>query len=414
MSQDTTTKTFRIGRRRYAFGLFWQASQSSKSIAVQAKELAKQDGSDIFVVRDGDAAQFALTSKENGGQVGAIAAAACATHIIKGSWIAAVPAGDGWWCLAVRNDYIDPDDGDRYFNTEEEARAHFERMAEQGGWNNHFAPTDWSAHYKEISIEALISAKGPRLDEVNPLAGRLRSIIMLGTTLVLLAGGAVWYIEFNKAHETNEFANDLQNELQNISRPKPVVATPSWYTQPPAARSIMTCSYAMEAFEASAPGWDLVAMHCTGTAMVASWKRRAGSASWLEDWARDHHPSTPLSFGEGYDTATMTMPIPANAGRGVEAITSSIDIWRIFSEARQVTGDDLQLGGPRLPPVPPGTDPKDIKPPEFAPMAFSVKTGMPWGWADHLGRVPGLVLNSITYTPQDASWDIKGDVYVRL
>ena len=37
-------KTFRIGRRRYAVGLFWQVADSSKTIRREARGVAQETG----------------------------------------------------------------------------------------------------------------------------------------------------------------------------------------------------------------------------------------------------------------------------------------------------------------------------------------------------------------------------------
>jgi len=158
-------RIFRIRNRKYAFGLFWQAPGNDyKSALQEAKTLARESqfNSDLYVIRNDEVVQFGLARKEDNSQIGAMAAAVCAANTIKGTWVGAIRVGSGWWCIAVLNGYIQPD-GDRFFNSEEEARKHFEELVAEGGWNQIFGPSEWNENYEDLTVENLLAnAKGPR------------------------------------------------------------------------------------------------------------------------------------------------------------------------------------------------------------------------------------------------------------
>lgn len=413
---------FKIARRRYAFGLFWQVPENPKATLREAKAFAAKSPRkyDLCAVRTGVEAQYGLGRKADGLMPGAVAAAACAAERLKGSWLGAFRLGTGFWFVAVRDDNVIPD-GDVVFEDEASARERFDKERRQGGWQTVFAPSNWFDGATEATIdEVLAGAAAPKLVELNPLAGRLKVIVGGALLIGLLGIGAYAYKSYEEARKEQREAEEARRrvaEIINQRSKEQAKVPPPWYSATDTGVALEGCLNTLERMPAQAPGYSLKYLRCDiGPAQFsARFDRVAGTAAWFEAWAaayKDHGLAS--SIAANGKSADLIGRLPAAPARGEQGIHYHQAVAVSLVESAQTLRDELTLTDPRLPPPPPGVDPTTMPKPAFAPLAFTVRTFHPRAWTYYLASVPGLIVSAVEFDASTMTWKFQGDIYVRL
>lgn len=403
---------YKIGSRRFAFGLLWQAAESPKTVLREARALASDPRvkADLYVVRTGAECQFGLGRKASGLVPGAVAAAAAAASRLKGTWLGAFRLGAGYWIVAIRDDLVLPD-GDRYYATESDARERFLAEHRQGGWQRVFGPTAWLDTAEEVSAADLLgNAKQPRLAEVNPLAARFKYILAAGLGFGVLLGAA-WY--YQHVATTMPVPPDI-NYGALPPPPAPPAATPPWYERANAGMHFDACVARLATLPTDAPGYRLRSLSCDHARYSAKFARAGGVAAWFEAWAKSLDETFVVNIAPAGDAAELAGALTPLPPRGIEGIYTADAISRAFVEAAQTLQDELKIGQVRLPPVPAGNAPAAAPRPAFAPMAFTITTPNIGAWKTYIASVPGVVVSVIDFDATTTKWKIQGDIYVRL
>ena len=407
-------RVFRIGRKNFAFGLFWASVEEAKDLTREAKSFARetQVQADLYVLRSSvDVAQYGVGRKSDGLVAGSIAAAACAAELVKGSWLGVFPVANGYWYVAVQRDHVMPR-GDMFYEDEIEVRERFEVDRRRLAWDRVIAPRAWSDQVEDVPLEQLLEgARAPKLTEVNPLGRQLKIVLGGALAAAVVMTGAWWY----KSLQVVEELEPITPIVQPLPPPAPPKA--DWYDAPGAGQVLTACYAALEAAPMVAPGYTLSGISCDAARWTVSFKRDTGTASWFAAAMKARGPNGAVVAisGDG-QSADLSALLPRRPGRGREGLHRQNEVSQRLIEAAQISGDTFTLGSPRLPPPPqPGTEPQAVPPPPtFAPMAIEVRTLAPKNWTRLLGAIPGLVINRVTMNPSDTYWTIQGDVYVRL
>lgn len=408
-------KVFRHGKKSYAIGLFWQVANSATTAAREAKDLSAEKGmeADLFVLRKIDEnGQFGLARKADGVPVRAISAAAVLADFKKGSWLGVFSLADGWWFVSVRDDLLLPD-GDRFFVSEHEARDRFNEAISEGAWDTIYAPEGWAPNVEQLPIdELLIPAAGPRLNETNPIKARLKSIIIIGMTLLIAAVSAYMYGSWQQERERQIVEEQVKNKLDNIRNNQADKPTPPWFLAPVPAAVMDNCLAAMQVIPPGAPGWDLQRISCDKKSATYRWDRKDGTVSWFSTWIKKYGNFDQTFEPSGKDVR-VKITIPTPNARGEEPIYKTAEVMKYLMMLAQSTDTPLRIGSPRIEQKP-ADAPKTWTPAEYAPLPFQIDTESVDLWKDHLIKISGLVINKIEWHSEKQTYQITGDVYVRV
>lgn len=414
------SRVHRIGRHKYAFGLFWQTpnieSPSPKDTQREAKELAKDPNisADLYVIRKEAELQFGLGSAMDGLIPKSIAAAAVAASKIKGSWMGVFSTEHGYWFISVREDYITPH-GDAYYDNEIDAKNRLEEEIRIGDWQTIYAPKSFRIDgTKELLIhELLADTKTPVLQEVNPLQKRMKFIVFGTLALGILLTSAWWYKQTTEEEIENQTRNQIQNQIQQITEPEKIKKTPPWFETPKPKIVFDKCKEAILKLPTTAPGYELIEIQCRNQQAIATFNRINGIASWFNAWMEDSNlPNISYATNATGEKADIIFMMENLTNRGPEGIYSKLEVLNSLSQASQTLDDGLQMENPRIPQAPVGADPETYPIPEYAPSAIRIQTKQPDTWFNYLSNFPGLIVTNIVY--DNNLWTIQGDIYVRL
>ncbi len=408
-------RVFRIGRKTYALGLFWQVAADAAAAGREAKELASRKGTDadLYVVRViDDNGQFGLTRSADAVPPRAVAAAAVIADYQRGSWIGVFPLGDGWWFVACRDDMILPD-GDRFYSNEAEARDRFETSFAEGGWDHIYVPEGWHENAEKLPIEKiLMPANGPRLIETNPFAARIKSILIIGGAVLFLGGGSIIFALWGGDENPDVVRSDLHDKVQQVTVEQSKQVTPPWYVIPATSEFLDACVSGMTEIDPNVPGWNLDRIVCRKRAVSYRWERGNGSVSWFATWMSEQGDYDPSYDIAGKD-ATVSVKLERQKSRGPEGIHTATEVTRHLLALAQSTETGTKLGIPRVP-TRPVDAPDDWTPPDYAPMKFEITTPDLSAWRGVLSNIPGLLIDEIVFSADKGTYQVTGDIYVRV
>lgn len=432
--------TFRLGGRRFAMGLEWLTAETPDAVDKEARHQAKDRKSNLYLVRSLDTgAQYGLGRKSDGLQSGSVSAAAVLAETFSEELageagkseegerrvhsvcaLFALESG-GYWFFAQRGDFITPT-GDRYFETEADARRFFQDAVDEGDWTRIYSPEGMGGEARPLK-PILELAKRPKIKTVNQLTGVLLPVLLV----MILAGGAYFgvttYLE-NKAQEERDAAiaaTQAALAAQAAADAAAAQQVEPWPEFAIPSDAIAECDRGRHLIMPSTPGWAMTAWTCDVAKTSANfnweWTRLFGTTAWLQNWlAQTYSPSfaSQTSFDIDGDHAGTSLSGEAVKARGKQAALH--DEQRItvdFFALAQQSGAALHLGGLQLPQPPEGTKAEDWTPPPYGWMNWSLDVISLGGWNTALDAFPGLVVKQISYDPNTNGFVLKGDIYVQ-
>lgn len=431
--------TFRLGGRRFAMGLEWLTAETPEAVDKEARHQAKDRKANLYLVRSLDTgAQYGLGRKSDGLQSGSISAAAVLAETFSEELAGATGSSEdgerrlhsvcalfalesgGYWFFAQRGDFITPT-GDRYFETEADARRFFQEAVDEGDWTKIYAPEGMGGEPRPLK-PLLELAKRPRIKTVNQLTGILLPILLV----MILAGGAYFgistYLE-NKAWEAQQKAIQEQQQIlqqQQLAEQMANQQKEPWPEFTRASAAIAECDRGRHLIQPNVPGWAMTAWTCnlakTNASFEWQWTRMFGTTAWLQTWlAKTYSPDTAAqtSFDIDGDHAGTALAGGSLLPRGSDPLHAEQQITVEFFALAQQSGAALHLGGLQLPQPPEGTKAEDWTPPPYGWMNWTLDVPSLSGWPKALDAIPGLVITQITYDPNTNGFVFKGDVYVQ-
>lgn len=414
-------RVFRIGRKRFVIGLFWQVAENGRTVRKEARDLAHERGiqADLHLKRvkeQSGEAQFALARTSDGVARKAISAAAVLTdEVPQESWAGVFPLNDGWWYVRVRNNMILPQ-GDGFYDDETDARNRVRLDIADGGFERVFAPEGWEDNADHIDFERILAgARGPQVIDINPAKAHRGTLITVGLMAVsLLIGWQGWsyYQSLNAADERQEEAREKFKE--NINKPKEKKEIPPpWHSRPMPSDVIYSCAQGMTKLSTNAPGFELEQIRCNGRQARYYWQRQERSnIRWIERWIERQHDYD-VNVNPAGETVTVNVPVEGGEPRQPEPIYPAKIVRNGLISLGQATDTNVRTGDVRRWEPPGRFDPQSYKRPNYATMAIEIQVSSVDDWVEILDDIPGLVINTVTWDHPSKSYEITGEVYVQ-
>ena len=415
-------RTFRIGRRRYVAGLFWQIAENGQTVRKEAKTLATQRGfhADLYIRRvlevTGEA-QFALARTGDGVPRKAVAAAAAlATEIPQDSWVGAFPLSTGYWYVRVRDGLILPG-GDAFYEDEQDIRNRVNLDIADGGFERIFAPEGWSEDADQLDFEdVLATCRGPLVVDINSAKANRATIAL---ALVLAVGGlASWqgyayYQSLQQSEKEEERQRALLKQKLRGGEQEKKVYDPPWYDVPLPSISLYSCAEAMRELRHNVPGFELDRITCNGRSATYYWDRLDRSnIRWIERWI-DRQGDHSINVNPSGDLVTVTVSAERGDARGTEPIYPSKIVRNGLISLGQATNSRIITGDVRKWNPPGGFDPEKYKRPNYSTMPVEIDVSELTDWIEILDRIPGFVVQSVTWNHDRTIYEITGEIYVQ-
>lgn len=407
-----------VGRRGYVSGLYWENSPEG-SIAQAAKDAAHQPGqeADFYAVRartkGGRVPQFGLARAVDGARAGLPVLAACLANQQPGSWIGAFKMREGTAVVIVRDDLIVPD-GDLFFVDEIQARDRLLQEVAIGGFQRVYAPESWGVSNADTLPLALllndktdVKLQSVELPKQLVVGGGIAAAILL----VVLGGGLYYQSMLDKEEakraEQERIAKKARNmvpsalQQQQIEYPPPVRV---WEDKPLALNVVETCRANLAKIPIASVGWNLTSVKCMESSMTVTWSRNSGFAK----------PPEGASVSDDGNNASVSLPVTKAPKRGTETLLNPADVTkRVLA---QNWGGSLRRGEDDRPPSPPPGFKGQWNPPPapWVKRSFTLSAPvLPWTLSKFFADFPGLVVNSLSYSPSGVrgTWAIDGVIY---
>ena len=410
-----------VGKRAYASGLAWENSPSGR-VSQAAKEAARQSSqpADFYAVRAGNKSgripQFGLSFADAGHRAGLPSLAACLANQQPGSWVGAFRLREGVALIVVRDDLIVPD-GDVFFADETEARDRLLQEMSIGGLLKIYAPENWGVPGADsMPLTLLLNDRA----DVRLVAVTIpkQALILGGAGLgvLLLVMGIGWYIQDQRAKEEAErLAREqaLKAQLEKIQNQMPSFPAgekveypppdPKWQKEPRPLEFIEACRVALSQVQYAVQGWTGGGFRCDKGGVSLRWTRAAGISQ----------PPPQSSINDSANSAGQNVSLPELKPRGEEKLWDPEQITKRYL-LQNWTGSIS-----RAPDDPPPPRPANYQGPWNPPPAPWIKRSftltvpvLPWTIRDFIGDVPGVIINSMSYSGGlSGSWSIEGVIY---
>lgn len=278
--------------RRYAVGLSWlMTNEDAESDFVYKR--AKLLKADFFCTRTFvSQSGFGFLSK--GHRMGMPSAAAQAADVLVGEWHAVFSAENGWHYVAVHADTIAPD-GDRFFESEEDAYNYFLSRAESYNWPKTYVPEAWNIKNNdgEITLDRILddvpttSLRPANLDAVFS-GKRNKSIVFIGIGLFVL----LVLLSFFAQNVLSTLIPDPRRATapivevsdiltappqEPVAKEDPFLTAIESFSLPKPSAFVDVCVRGFEDLAISLPGWNLSTMRCRNTIVEAVWQQESGT-----------------------------------------------------------------------------------------------------------------------------------------
>jgi hypothetical protein len=409
----------KIGKRRFAVGLYWSSVPDGVKPEVEAVKVAAEDASTFkfFCVRNSATPQFGLAhSSVEGYQSGdAALAAMLAANQPGGDWVGAFSLDGGYYLCAIRNGQVLPG-VERFYKSSDAAQVALERLLDFGNWSLIVAPSTWGVPGAEFQpIEALLSKKATSVlkpvssrDQVTKLV-MIASIIGVGAAAVYFAPAANLIDTFNPEAIRTEMDEALEKVQVTI---QPVInvnlsdivkndeietpPTPPWVGRKNGVGMLISCQSDIFSSFSGIPGWRLTALNCGEQSVSISFQQTTGTVPEAEAWVKKYfRPDIDLSedlFGTNinltFPASYVTPYTAAIEADDIRSVEKYLNYWFIsLGESAMLTQSDdvTSLEGRYY---------------EQGNVVFNTSSP-PVSYAPIFSRLPGFIVNSVSYRPSE-------------
>lgn len=421
MSDRTTIE---VDGKRWAVNLLWVDSPEEGKAKAAAKAALKADGEgDLFALHsDGD--QYGLGVKADGHAKGMPSIAATLAGARNDNWVGMFDADGGYYLLSVRDDRIGTGT-DTFIEDRDEAVESFVDIASSQQWDAIL--TDDPEVYQDAEREdlesLLVGQKPVRLTTPG------LPLMPVALAALLLAGGVGGYMFWD--HQNKVHIAEMER-LEAISRqaaltPPPFTVPDLPYVGEPRARATLeACSEAFLRVPVSVPGFETEAVSCeshgTVTALLsrpapvpgAAWK--GGTVGDLRYAVDASDPDVTVrrigddTFNVGFaadpleDVAEKTDLVPFD--KVEDYVRSHLEEWGVRTEHKD--GKNLTKAREL-----PNGETEQVVYGKVRELTFDAPYG-PSAFTPILGRIPGLVINSVEWIPSTDTYKFKGEYHVEV
>lgn len=389
---EAAAGTFRVGRHRYAAGLFWQPAATAVQAVREARLVASKPeiASDLFCVRRKGCLQFGLAQSGAGHRAGLPAVAALLANAVPQSdWLGVFAVEAGWFYISVRKKAIVAD-GDLLFGSEEQARERLAQDQAGGAWEKIFAPEHWALPVADGRDLATVLAGGSDA-RLRPVHGGHRSLHIL--LAMMLCGGVGLAASGVISWRPSAPVPDVP-----VAPPPP---PPPWQGHADNRALILACERTMRPIRPFA-GFELEALSCGPGGVSATLRRMGGQIGWL--------PKNVVVLSP--DRARLSVPlvsVPGTRSDGELPLPADMVRRTIWGAAQSYALDSELSDAPAAPPLP-GRSAESG--PVYRSLSISLGTRLPVSiLAEILAPLPAFVVEEVLWQP--AGWRVKGKAYVR-
>ncbi|MBV6632821.1 MAG: type 4b pilus protein PilO2 [Alphaproteobacteria bacterium] len=435
MQDQERSGSISVADQEYAVGMFWQTAEDPKTAKREAKVAAKQEvnQADLFVMREGFVAQWAIGWTSYGHKSGMPAGAACLADALTGNWLAVFATDNGWWFVASRRDAILPD-GDVLYDNEDEPRTRFETEFVRGGWDQVFTPEEWGMGGDTTPLDELLQGhEEPKLSYLNDFFSRLPKSVKIAAAASVVGVGVLGYLGYSiyqgmraeeiarqeelmrkqqEALRARQEAERLEAERLAALRNKETVAR-IWEAASLPSEWAVSCAAALDRLSVEVPGWSMQTLRCTESRAQVAWTRVPGGSIASAQYGLDGIADP--AIGASGNNMRGSLRLDGEA-RGEQVAWKLPEIRQNFLELFQGLESRVILTEVARPPKPPDEDPTLApRPRPPAHFTFSFTSELPpLVWAEIFDRFPGMIVDSADYKIGGTTWSYAGRVYEEL
>lgn len=435
MQDSEKSGVIQVGDMEYAVGMFWQTAEDPKSAKREAKLAAKQEvnPADLFVMREGFVAQWAIGWTSSGHKKDMPAAAACLAEALTGNWLGVFEVNGGWWFVASRRDAILPD-GDMLYEDEDEPRTRFETEFVRGGWDRVFTPEEWGMGADATPLEELLEGHDePKLSYLNDFFTRLPKTVkvagvaaVVGVCIMGYVGVQVYegIVAEQRAEEERLAAQQraammARLEAERLEKERLAAARRLervdrvWENAPLPSDWVVACATALDKLSVQVAGWDLQSIGCSGGGASARWSRGIGGSISSAQYSLNGIARP--AIGASGEVMNASVPLQGLDARGAETAWKMPLIRENFLELFQGIDAGVTLEQVARPPKPPDEDLEAPRPRPPAHFTFRFASEVPpLAWASVFERFPGMIVDNIGFSIGGRNWQYSGRVYEDL
>lgn len=412
-------KTFEIGRKKYAVGLFWTPTGGEK-IAETVKNSGPEGSFGLFVDLRKDG-QIGLASREEGLKPGfLVGIKSIPPKFVGSNWIAAVPLDPiNWWIASIRDGIVYDD---QVIRNEGEAQNLFFDLHQSGEWDRVICPAQWEidGSVQAEAVDLLVSPSSEKLRSLHPIKENIKNIIALVLVAGLLGGGYSYY-QKQQAAAAAELERLRQLEAQRI---RLVPANFPWANSIAIEDFVATCQREIERTTIYAPAWSIERIDCLnmgrfGAQIEASIRgSNSAKAAHMDVAVRQNNNAYPgeepgvLTYSSDYKTTNYVRKIELDLDeRSQEQVPLPLEnIEKVLRLRSQTAGINASVKSniERVTPA----QMQRRQSPVFNSHTLDVQTGFA---LDEVARlysdIPALVPVQLTYTASSMTWRLSTAVY---
>ena len=399
-----------INQFAVAVGLLWQPIRNDISLQQQAR-LASGNRHNLDLYRMAtNSKQVGFASSKEGYSPNMLAGANQFDQAIPvDSWLAAFKLtedSDDWWIVAKRYGAIYQD---KIFTTRRGARDEFSTLIIAPDWERIIAPEDWEIPDAQVLSYVNALTLNPNMG-LKPLHRNRRWWVYFPTLLIIIS---LTLFLGNYLSNKLEYSEDYQDNSETLHSEQ-VIAKP-WTGKGRIGEFTSVCLALMEELFFLSPGWQLMSMICSQDnsrySVSATINREpTGSTGYLRQLAFQQ-AGVEVRIGCNGDCANAQLgrTVPDAPTRENELPWQANKVDEILRERFQTLHADLSLHhrGPR-------TLSQDSTPPRAYSSRhdFSIRTKICVDeYADLLKDIPGIVPETLVYTPANNSWLLTAKIF---
>jgi hypothetical protein len=418
-----------IDGKEFVSGLFWlpantsQRKELQKEIKLQAKDLRM----DLHVVRTtSTASSLGFCSTNTGLKPGVFSVAAMISKSLEVKYgatdfifVARLPDNSGWIYVAQKDGII-ISDGDRVYESDDEARTKVLQDRSLGTWKSLFVPEIWGIDRStEVSFESLLprSTKGKlkihKWWRLMPVDAHKAVSLHLSKILIAAAviGAGFYGFQQFKAYQLKMAIEEAQRIAALEATPQgQLVPVHPWKSIPLASDLVRECMNALATVPLFPGNWEVAALNCNSSAFTITWRPK--QYGWIQH-LKAVIPDVVIALDGS--VASKTIPLPPISAENDEPLHTQNERLVAMYSASQRYGVNF-TATPPAPSAPqlPGQN-ANIAPKDWQEI----------GWAADKVTMPAVVLTALegqgfrmtNMTGQVANglinWKMEGTQYVQ-
>lgn len=423
-----------VNGAHFASGLTWVPLTKPHNYMDEARQIGKQSGMAMVAIRKRDAViQAGFAPKSAQKLRGVYSLAAALSGQLGDNWIGIFQLADDRFAFIAVHDGLVMVGRDMVADratVESEFNDVFNLLSNESTterWTDHgriVAPADWDFATDHFTLEDLLQPKALRNEfRLRPLRFNLttREIVLIGGTVLMLAGGVFGFLQWQKAKDAKKNAAAVAAQLaldEEVRRQAEAAIVKPWESAPQVGVMLDACRAHWESVPLSLGGWLFKAGTCSQSGAAAT-------------YARPEHGTTLTEFADTAKAAGFPGPeLYDNGATGLfvkvlrfdspkpEELPQQIAALQSLTTAVQQTGEfaGTTLSIEEKPWEPPAAQP-NAPAPTWKTTTFQIETQTTpetlFASVPHAGFRIREISASLAPETAELTWKITGELYAR-